>query len=137
MTSAALQKALNGKKTIVTTTSASDPVLIDSSVWLEFITSDTKAGLFDPYIRREGGRPIIIPTIVLYEVRKILLLRKAAPAAERFVSQALLHTVVPIDQVIALSAAAISIQSGLAMADALLYAIAERLGAELVTTDVH
>ena len=121
----------------MTTTSASDPVLIDSSGWLEYITSDTKAGLFDPYIRGEGGRSILVPTIVLYEVRKILLWRKAASAADRFVSQALLHTVVPIDHVIALSAAAISIQSGLAMADALLYAIVEKLGAELVTSDVH
>jgi predicted nucleic acid-binding protein len=121
----------------VTTMSASDPVLVDSSGWLEFITSDTKAALFDPYIRREGGRPIIVPTIVLYEVRKVLLLRKAAPVADRFLSQALLHTVVPIDQDIALSAASISVQSALAMADALLYATAEKFGAELVTSDVH
>jgi toxin FitB len=121
----------------VITTSASDPVLVDSSGWLEYITSDTKAGLFDPYIRRDGGREILVPTIVLYEVRKILLLRKAPQAADRFVSQALLQTVVAIDQAIALSAATISMQSGLAMADALLYATAEKFGAELVTSDVH
>jgi predicted nucleic acid-binding protein len=121
----------------VTTTTVSEPVLIDSSGWLEYITSDTKAGLFDPYIRREGGRPIIVPTIVLYEVRKILLLRKAASVADRFVSQAEQHVIVAIDQVIALSAAAVSIQTGLAMTDALLYATAEKLGAELVTSDIH
>lgn len=121
----------------MTTTSASDPVLVDSSGWLEYITSDTKADLFDPYLRRDGGRPIIVPSIVLYEVRKILLIRSAAAVADQFVSQALLHTVVPIDQNIALSAAAMSIQMGLAMADALIYATAETLGAELVTTDVH
>jgi predicted nucleic acid-binding protein len=121
----------------VTTTTVSDPVLIDSSGWLEYITSDTKAGLFDPYIRREGGRPIIVPTLVLYEVRKVLLLRKAPSVADRFVSQAEQHVIVAVDQVIALSAAAVSIQTGLAMADALLYATAEKLGAELVTSDIH
>lgn len=121
----------------MTTTTVSDPVLIDSSGWLEYITSDTKAGLFDPYIRREGGRPIIVPTLVLYEVRKVLLLRKAPSVADRFVSQAEQHVIVAVDQVIALSAAAVSIQTGLAMADALLYATAEKLGAELVTSDIH
>lgn len=121
----------------MTTASASEPVLVDSSGWLEYITSDSKATLFDPYIRGETGRPIIVPTIVLYEVRKVLLLRKVASVADRFVSQALLQTVVPIDEVIALAAAALSMQTGLAMADALIYATAETLKAELVTSDVH
>jgi predicted nucleic acid-binding protein len=57
--------------------------------------------------------------------------------ADRFVSQAEQHVIVAVDQVIALSAAAVSIQTGLAMADALLYATAEKLGAELVTSDIH
>jgi predicted nucleic acid-binding protein len=48
-----------------------------------------------------------------------------------------LQTVVPIDQIIALSAATVSIHTGLAMADALIYATAETLNAELVTADVH
>ena len=57
--------------------------------------------------------------------------------ADLFVSAALRHTVVPVDQEIALSAAAISNQHGLAMADALLYATAEKLAAEFVTSDTH
>jgi predicted nucleic acid-binding protein len=119
----------------VTETTDSDPVLVDSSGWLEYIAGDTKANLFSPYLRRDGGRPIIVPTIVLYEVRKILLLRRAATVADRFVSEALRHTVVPISDDIALSAATISLQCALAMADSLIYAVTVKLQAELVTSD--
>jgi predicted nucleic acid-binding protein len=119
----------------VTTPTASDPVLVDSSGWLEYITSDTKAELFAPYL--EGARPILVPSIVLYEVRKILLQRKPKTVADYFVSEALRRTVVPLDQEIALAAAVLSIQHALPMADALLYATAESKVAELVTSDAH
>jgi len=119
----------------VTIPTASDPVLVDSSGWLEYITSDSKADLFSPYL--EGQRPVLIPTIVLYEVRKILLQRQPKTVADLFVSEALRRTVVPVDQEIALAAAAISIQYELPMADALIYATAERHGAEVVTSDSH
>jgi toxin FitB len=119
----------------VTTPSASDPVLIDSSGWLEYITSDSKADLFAPYL--EGERPVLVPAIVLYEVRKILLQRQPKTIADLFVSEALRRTVVPVDQEIALAAAAISIQHELPMADALIYATAENRRAELVTSDAH
>jgi toxin FitB len=119
----------------VTTPTVSEPVLVDSSGWLEYITSDSKADLFAPYL--EGERPVLVPAIVLYEVRKILLQRQPKTVADLFVSEALRRTVVSVDQEIALSAAAISIQHELPMADALIYATAERNGAELVTSDAH
>ncbi len=119
----------------MTTPSASDPVLVDSSGWLEYITSDSKADLFAPYL--EGQRPVLVPAIVLYEVRKILLKRQPKNIADLFVSEALRRTVVPVDQEIALVAAAVSIQHELPMADALIYATAENSGAELITSDAH
>jgi toxin FitB len=119
----------------VTTPSAPDPVLLDSSGWLEYITSDSKADLFSPYL--EGQRPVLVPAIVLYEVRKLLLQRQPKTVADLFVSEALRHTVVSVDQEIALAAAVISIQYELPMADALIYATAERHGAEVVTSDSH
>lgn len=119
----------------MTAATASEPVVIDSSGWLEYITADAKEGLFSPYIRREADRPIIVPTIVLYEVRKILLLRRAASAADHFVSEALRHSVVPVDENIAILAATISIQNQLAMADSLIYAVTVKFEAELVTGD--
>src|SRR6266849_3567759 len=117
---------------IVTTPNGSEQTLVDSSGWLEYITADTKSQLFAPYL--ESEYPILVPTIVLYEVRKILLLRHTKLLADTFVSEALRRTIVPIDQELALSAAAVSIQHRLAMADALLYATAERERAEFVTS---
>ena len=71
----------------MTTPTVSDPVVVDSSGWLEYITSDSNAELFAPYL--EGERPVLVPTIVLYEVRKILLQRQPKTVADLFVSQAL------------------------------------------------
>jgi toxin FitB len=119
----------------VTTPNVLDPVVVDSSGWLEYITSDSKADLFAPYL--EGERPVLVPAIVLYEVRKILLQRQPNTVADLFVSEALRRTVVPVDQEISFSAAVISIQHELPMAEALIYATAERNAAELVTSDAH
>ncbi len=45
-------------------------------------------------------------------------------------------TIVPVDESLALEAADTSLRLGLAMADSLVYAIARRHGAKLVTADV-
>jgi predicted nucleic acid-binding protein len=121
--------------TTETTRNASNSVVIDSCGWLEYLTTDTKADLFAAYF--EGHRPILVPAIVLYEVRKVLLLRQAKDVADIFISEALRRTIIPIDEAIALSAAAVSIQYKLSMADALLYATSEREKAEFVTSDPH
>jgi len=118
-----------------TTQNASDSVILDSSGWLEYLTADVKGDLFAPYF--EGHRAILVPAIVLYEVRKVLLLRQTKEITEIFMSQALRRTIISVDEEIALSAAAVSIQYRLAMADALLYATAKRENAEFVTSDPH
>ncbi|HEY2461841.1 MAG TPA: type II toxin-antitoxin system VapC family toxin [Candidatus Acidoferrum sp.] len=119
----------------MTAPTASEPVVVDSSGWLEYITADTKAALFAPYF--ESARSILVPVIVLYEVRKILLLRSSKTLADIFVSEALRRTIVPIDEQVALSAAALSVQYQLAMADALLYATARTQDAQFITSDAH
>jgi toxin FitB len=116
----------------VTAPIGSEPIVVDSSGWLEYFTADTKADLFEPYFREPF---LFVPVIVLYEVRKILLLRHTKAAADEFVSVALRHTVVAVDQEIALQAAALSIQHKLAMADALVYTTAGKVGAKLITSD--
>lgn len=117
---------------IVTAPTGSEPIVVDSSGWLEYISGDAKAHLFDPYLRAPD---LVIPAIVLYEVRKVLLNRQPKLVADRFVSEALRHPIIPVDSVIALDAAVFSLQHKLAMADALVYAIASKLQAKLVTSD--
>jgi predicted nucleic acid-binding protein len=119
----------------VTTPSASDAVVIDSSGWLEYITAEDKADKFAPYF--ESELQILVPAVVLYEVRKILLLRRSQVLADVFLSEALRREVVAVDENIALAAATISIRYTLAMADALLYATAQARGAQFVTSDSH
>jgi toxin FitB len=119
----------------VTATIDSEPIVIDSSGWLEYITGDDKAHLFAPYF--EGHHRILVPVIVLYEVRKILVRTYSETKAHSFQSQALLREVIYVDDNIAMSAATISLNYNLAMADALIYATAERYKARLITSDAH
>jgi len=115
---------------------ASERVLVDSSGWLEYLTADVKKPLFEPYLV-DAKKTLIVPTIVLYEVRKKLLVEQQKTAADWFVSEALRHTVVPLDERIALDAANYSIQFRIALADAIIYTTAVVENARLVTGDAH
>ncbi|HEY2823834.1 MAG TPA: type II toxin-antitoxin system VapC family toxin [Candidatus Acidoferrum sp.] len=121
--------------TTVIETTASNSVVIDSSGWLEYITGDQKADLFAPYF--ETDVRILVPVIVLYEVRKVLLRSFSETMADIFQSNALRHEVINIDEYIAMSAATLSLKYKLAMADALICATAQRYEAQLVTSDAH
>lgn len=114
----------------------SERVLVDSSGWLEYLTADVKKPLFEPYLV-DGKKTLIVPTIVLHEVRKKLLLGQQKTAADWFVSEALRHTVVPLDERIALEAANYSIQFRIALADAIIYTTSVVENARLITGDSH
>ena len=122
----------------MTATIGSEAVVIDSSGWLEYITGDVKADLFAPYF--ENDLRLLVPVLVLFEVRKVLLRPGSLlprKHVELFESVALQREVISIDEHIALSAATLSLNFKLAMADALVYATAQRSGARLVTSDMH
>jgi len=112
---------------------ASELVLVDSSGWLEYITGDEKADAFGEVLQRDVQ--VLVPTIVLYEVLKILLLRAGKSEADVFLSEALRRKVVDLTETIALAAASMSIDYKLPMADAIIYATAKAHRAELVTSD--
>jgi predicted nucleic acid-binding protein len=114
---------------------ASEIVLVDSSGWLEYITGDEKADAFGDILQRDIQ--VLVPTIVLYEVLKILLLRAGRSEADIFLSEALRRKVVDFTDTIALAAASLSIDYKLPMADAIIYATALAHQAELVTSDAH
>jgi predicted nucleic acid-binding protein len=113
----------------------SEIVLIDSSGWLEYITGDEKADAFGAIFQKDVQ--VLVPTIVLYEVLKILLLRAGGSQANVFLSEALRRSVVDLTDTIALSAASLSIDHKLPMADAIIYATAQSHHAELITSDAH
>jgi predicted nucleic acid-binding protein len=117
----------------VTAGIATEPVLVDSSGWLEYLTEESNADAFAPYF--EGSRPLLVPTIVLYEVYKKLRQGRGKTEADRFASQALRRQVIPLDEKLALAGDAASIEHRLAMADAIIYTTALAFEAELVTSD--
>jgi predicted nucleic acid-binding protein len=119
----------------VIATTATDAVVIDSSGWLEYLSSPERSAVFAPYL--EGDAVVLIPSIVLYEVRKILLLRESRTKADIFLSAALRRTVLAFDEDLAIKAAEISIFHKLAMADAIIYATALHYNAQLITSDAH
>ena len=122
--------------TTVTGTTGISRVLVDSSGWLEYLTADTKAAQFEAYLVNPNNE-LIVPTIVLYEVRKKLLVGQMKTAEDWFVSEALRHTVVPLDETIAIDAAATSHRFRVALADAIIYTTAVAENAQLVTGDAH
>lgn len=112
-----------------------EAVVIDSSGWLEYTTGDSKADLFAPYF--ENDLQVLVPVVVLYEVRKVLLRTDTKTNVQIFESEALRRIVVDIDEHIAMSAATLSLAFKLAMADALIYATALRYRVRLITSDMH
>ncbi|MGA8224032.1 MAG: type II toxin-antitoxin system VapC family toxin [Candidatus Acidiferrales bacterium] len=117
----------------MTATTGSELTVVDSSGWLEYITEDANAAGFAPFIERE--EPLLIPTIVLYEVFKALIRKRGKTDANRFVSQAFKHILLPLNEDLALASAEVSLEYRLAMADAIVYATALAYQATLVTGD--
>jgi predicted nucleic acid-binding protein len=114
---------------------ATKRVLVDSSGWVEAIGNGPKASLLDAWIT--GNEPLVMPTIVIYEVTKKLLSSPQPAVSDRFYSHALRQLVVPLDEHIASAAARASLQHRLPMADAIIYTTAQAFSAMLVTTDAH
>lgn len=121
----------------MTIPSGSDPYIVDSSGWVEYLSDGPKAGSFAPYLERSDR--LLVPTIIVYEVYKKLLRERGAGLAAQFLSQSYGYedSVIQLDIPLASLAAELSIESRLPMADAIIYATARVHGAELVTTDAH
>jgi predicted nucleic acid-binding protein len=77
----------------------------------------------------------VASAIQVYEIYKVV--RRDPSEARAIEAVAVLHraTIVPVDDSLALEAADLALESGLAMADALIYATARRHRATLVTAD--
>ena len=118
---------------IVTIPSDSDRFLVDSTGWVEYLGD----GPFAPYLERPES--LFLPTIVVYEVYKKLLRERSDRLAQHFLTQAFgFHErLVPLDISLAELAARISIETKLAMADAMIYAAAKTHRATLITSDTH
>ena len=106
-------------------------ILVDSSGWIEYLAARPKADLFAPYI--EGSEPLVSSAIQIYEVYKVVRRDLNEERAIEAVSALRMTTIEPLVDSLALEAADIALEHGLAMADAIIFTTASRHGAQIVT----
>jgi predicted nucleic acid-binding protein len=116
---------------------ASDFVVVDSAGWVEYFGDGPKAASFARYL--DNPEFVLLPTTVVYEVYKKLSREGTSQQAQEFLSAAtgFDDRVIPLDIPIAEFAAQVSLETKLAMADAIIYASARQRRVMLVTSDAH
>ena len=121
----------------MTTPSGSELFLVDSTGWVEYLADGPKAQAFAAYL--DNPESLLLPTIVVYEVYKKLQRERGNNQAQHFLSTAFgfRERIIAVDIPLAELAARISIETNLAMADAMIYAAAKLNGATLITSDAH
>jgi len=109
--------------------------IIDSSGWLEYFAEGGNAEFFAPAI--EDTKNLLVPVICMYEVFKKLLQQSGLNEAQVHISDMKQGKIVEIDESLALSAAKLSAELKLPMADSLILATARANNATLWTQDEH
>ncbi len=108
-------------------------IVLDSSGWLEFFADGPFADEFAKRLRQPGN--VVTPTIAIYEVYKWLKRERSEQEAVQAVATMQKTIVVDVTKELAVSAADLSLDHKLAMADSIMLAVAQAYDAELVTTD--
>lgn len=108
-------------------------IVIDSSAWIEFF----KDGALTPKIEKYFSHPesIVIPSLVLFEVYRVLAKKSGAKEALFAVTQMKKGLVQDLTEDLALQAAELSLEHQLATADSIVYATALFHKADLLTLD--
>ena len=107
--------------------------VVDSSGWLEFFADGPNASFFAPAIQKPAE--LIVPTVSIYEVFKRILQQKEETDALRAIAAMQQGSVIPLDEGLALSAARLSLEAKLPMADSIMLSSAIASGAVLWTQD--
>jgi toxin FitB len=109
--------------------------IVDSSGWLEYFAEGKNAEFFAPAI--EDTKNLLVPVICIYEVFKRILQQSDVNTAQTHIGDMKLGTIVDLDESLALSAAKISVDLKLPMADSLILATARVNSATFWTQDEH
>ncbi len=109
--------------------------VVDTSAWVEWLIGSALGK------RLAAEFPVqdacVVPTIVQLELSKWLLREADEDRADSVIAHTQTCVVVPLDTHIALLAAELHQRHKLATADAIVYATAQRQGADLLTCDKH
>jgi toxin FitB len=107
--------------------------VIDSSGWIEYLAGGPNAEFFAGPI--EGDEPLIVPSLSLFEVFRHVLRHAGREDALRVAAAMRRGTIVDLEASLALAAAELSVEAGLATADSAILATARSYGATLWTQD--
>lgn len=110
-------------------------ISVDSYGWIERFTDGPKSAKYNQVIDRVKPDELVTSVVVLYEVYRKVKKAKGEEVALEAVAALSQTEVAPVDQTLALEAADYSLEFGLHMADALVYATARRHSARLYTSD--
>lgn len=109
--------------------------VVDSSAWLEYFGDGPNASFFAKAI--EMPDELVVPTLTLYEVFKRTHQLTDETKALDAVAVMMQGTVIDLSSSLAIDSARISLESGLAMADAIILATSRSQDAVLWTQDAH
>ncbi|HEX7566985.1 MAG TPA: type II toxin-antitoxin system VapC family toxin [Anaerolineaceae bacterium] len=109
--------------------------VVDSSGWLEYFADGSNADFFAPAV--EDSQQLLVPVICIYEVFKRVLQQRGLAAAQTNIADMLSGQVIVLDDSLAMSAAKLSIELKLPMADSIILAAARAYDAVLWTQDDH
>ncbi len=107
--------------------------IVDSSAWLEYFAGTKNADHFSKVI--ENTKSLLVPSIILYEVFKKVLIEKDEDLALRIIAHLKMEKVINLDLEIALQAAKLSHKYQLPMADSIILASAQKYNATIWTLD--
>ena len=109
--------------------------VVDSSAWLEYFGDGPNAAVFAEAIESPGE--LAVPTLTLFEVFKRTHQLTDETTALEAIAVMLQGRVVGLSATLAIDAARLSLNTGLAMADAIILATARAEDAVLWTQDSH
>jgi len=109
--------------------------VVDTSAWIEWLTASALGQKLGKQIPDKAQ--CIVPTLVQFELSKWLVREVGEDEADLVIAFTQKCVVVPLDTTIALLAADLHREHKLATADAIVYATAQHLGADLLTCDTR
>lgn len=109
--------------------------VVDSSGWLEYFAEAPNASFFSPPIRDVAN--LLVPAITIFEVFKRVLQQRGEQEALESIAVMMQGQVVALEAMTAISAAKLSHEIKLPMADSIILATAQMADAVLWTQDAH
>jgi len=107
--------------------------IVDSSGWLAYFADEPNAEHFLPPLHDTAS--LVVPTVTIYEVFKVVFRESGENEALQAAAAMRKGTVVDLTSALAVSAARISLENGIPMADSIIMATANVYAATIWTQD--